>query len=214
MWKSVKGYATLYEVNEFGQVRSLKQWNGHKYIKRGSPYILKQSNTTTGYKKVELTKDGKKKSFKVHRLVAEAFIDNPYHKPNINHKDGNKKNNNVTNLEWVTQKENVEHAYSTGIRPTKSISRENLKNYIECGLSMKEIMKREHISWKRLKQFYDKYNLRNNRNIYQMDLEKLKDEFKEGKTNKEIAEKYGCSCNLIAVRRYQFKKRGVDLSIR
>ena len=67
MWKSIENYNSLYEVNEKGEIRSLYHWNGHKYEKRKKPYILKQSNTTTGYKKVELAKDGKKKR------TAEAY---------------------------------------------------------------------------------------------------------------------------------------------
>lgn len=213
MWKSIKDYDTLYEVDDCGRVRSLQKWNGHKYVKRDVPYILKQSYTTTGYKKVELVKNGRKKSIKVHRIVAEAFIENTYNKPNVNHKDGNRINNNVDNLEWVTQKENVEHACRTGLRKLRDIPEDVLKEYVESGLTMHEIESKEHISWKRLKGFFDKYNLRNNRNIYCINLDNLKKDFKEGKTNKELAEKYNCPSNLIAVRRYQFKKRGVDLSI-
>lgn len=56
MWKPIENYNSLYEVNEKGEIRSLYHWNGHKYEKRKKPYILKQTNTTTGYKKVELAK--------------------------------------------------------------------------------------------------------------------------------------------------------------
>lgn len=68
-----------------------------------------------GYLKVNLYKDGKGSSKRIHRLVAEAFIPNPDNKPDVNHKDGNKHNNNVENLEWVTKSENMIHAYETGL---------------------------------------------------------------------------------------------------
>lgn len=68
-----------------------------------------------GYVRMELYKDKQPKMFNVHRVVAEVFIPNPENKPYVNHKDGNKQNNHVDNLEWVTQKENIEHAYRTGL---------------------------------------------------------------------------------------------------
>lgn len=68
-----------------------------------------------GYARMEMYKDHKPKMFNVHRMVAEVFIPNPENKPFVNHKDGNKQNNTVDNLEWVTQKENIEHAYKNGL---------------------------------------------------------------------------------------------------
>lgn len=68
-----------------------------------------------GYCRMELYKDNKPKMYNVHRMVAEIFVPNPLNKPFVNHVDGNKQNNNCLNLEWVTQKENIEHAYKTGL---------------------------------------------------------------------------------------------------
>lgn len=206
MWKPIENYNSLYEVNEKGEVRSLYHWNGHKYEKRKKPYILKQSNTTTGYKKVELVKDGKRKSLKVHRLVAIAFIPNPMNKPYINHIDGNPINNCVENLEWCTQHENVVHAYETGLRKISHITKEELQRYVENGVTFHQIMKKEHISVKRLQNYYKIYGVRNLSNKYNIDLNQLKIDLEKGIPNKELAKKYKCSNMLIATRKYQLKK--------
>ena len=69
-----------------------------------------------GYLVLTLSKDGKAKTHQLHRVVASAFVDNPFNKEQINHKDGNKENNKVSNLEWVTSEENINHAIKTGLR--------------------------------------------------------------------------------------------------
>jgi hypothetical protein len=73
---------------------------------------LATEETPKGYLRVYLYKNGKRKHHKIHRLVAKAFIPNPNNKPQVNHKDGNKKNNSITNLEWVTDEENKLHRES------------------------------------------------------------------------------------------------------
>lgn len=117
IWKSIKDYEGLYQISNYGRVKSLE-----KYVKRrkcGIKYfpeiIMKPVSDKDGYLSVTFNVDGKAKTFKVHRLVAQAFIPNPNDKPQVNHKDGNKKNNNVDNLEWVTGKENIQHAYKTNL---------------------------------------------------------------------------------------------------
>lgn len=73
--------------------------------------ILKTKvNSTTGYREVGLSKDGKQKHYHIHRLIAEAFIENPHGLPVVNHIDGCKTNNNISNLEWCTQSDNIRHA--------------------------------------------------------------------------------------------------------
>lgn len=83
--------------------------NGNIYDNKKDRY-LKQYDNGFGYKYVMLVINGKYKQHKVHRLVAETFIPNPKNKPFINHKDCNRSNNNVLNLEWCTQKENINYA--------------------------------------------------------------------------------------------------------
>lgn len=81
---------------------------------RGREKVL-NDHSKDGYLQVDLYNSGIRETKRVHRLVAEAFIPNPDHKPDVNHIDGNKRNNSADNLEWVTKSENMLHAYSTGL---------------------------------------------------------------------------------------------------
>ena len=96
-WKEIAGYEGIYEVSDQGRVKSL--WHGKEKI-------LKPGKTTRGYLKVNLYKDGHRKPLLVHRLVSEAFIPNPQGLETVNHKDEDKTNNKVGNLEWMSQKDN------------------------------------------------------------------------------------------------------------
>lgn len=105
-WADVLGYEGLYSVSTEGQVYT------HKYKK-----ILKP-RSKKGYLNVSLSKNKKRKEFKIHRLVAIDFIPNTENKEQVNHIDGDKNNNKVTNLEWVTQSENIVHSYGLGLHST------------------------------------------------------------------------------------------------
>lgn len=116
IWKDIKGYEGLYQISNFGRIKSLpkKRINGTNfYIQKEK--ILKLQLKTKRYLGINLTKNKMHKNFLVHRLVAEAFIDNPYDLPQVNHKDCNKLNNNINNLEWCTQEENLNHALRNGL---------------------------------------------------------------------------------------------------
>lgn len=109
IWKDIEGYEGLYQVSNLGRVKSLGNGKSNNSKER----IKKQTNTNTrGYLQVQLSKDGSKKMFLVHRLVASAFIPNPNDLETVNHKDENKENNSVKNLEWMTNKDNK--TYSSG----------------------------------------------------------------------------------------------------
>lgn len=103
VWKDIKVYEGLYQVSNYGRVKSL---NYHLTKKE---MVLKASPDCGGYLKVVLYKNGKRKHFLVHRLVAEAFLPNPDNLPQINHKDEDKTNNIVENLEWCDVRYNINY---------------------------------------------------------------------------------------------------------
>jgi hypothetical protein len=118
IWKDVVGWEGLYEVSNIGRVRSVDRYLGHPNSPTGA--FRKGKILTPKSKKyadIHLWRNSKYVSTHVHRLVAIAFIDNPENKPEVNHRDGNKLNNHISNLEWVTRSENLKHAAETGLFP-------------------------------------------------------------------------------------------------
>lgn len=103
LWRDVVGYEGLYQVSNFGRVKSLN------YHRSGEERVIVQRQDRYGYKAVNLSKDGVARQINVHRLVATAFIDNPDYLPQVNHKDEDKTNNAVDNLEWCTGKYNMNY---------------------------------------------------------------------------------------------------------
>lgn len=132
IWKDIENYENYYQISNDGIVRSLsRRINSSHNSKR----ILVEKELTNKkcsngkYLQVCLSKEGKISYFLVHRLVAKAFIENPLSLPEVNHIDGNRYNNIVSNLEWCTRQYNIQHAYDTGLRTPTILSRE------QCGLS-------------------------------------------------------------------------------
>lgn len=109
-------------MSNLGNVRVLdrKVWNAKVECTRKGR-VFKTIKGSRGYIQVALTKNGKGKTFNVHRLVAETFLPNPLKLTQVNHIDGDKTNNNISNLEWCTQKENINHAYGTGLIKVKKV---------------------------------------------------------------------------------------------
>lgn len=127
-WRDIQGYEGNYMVSNYGRVKSLPRKTAHIRI-------LKPRLDKGGYLYLGLTKDGKPKTYKVHRLVGNAFIPNPENKYSINHIDGKKINNMVFNLEWATRKEQARHAVDTGLWKWTEESKAKLrKTQIERGI--------------------------------------------------------------------------------
>lgn len=125
-WKDIDGYNGKYQISDEGEVRSFSRWKNGKLLKKGM--------TTTGYFHVNLVGTGRGdiKQKVIHRLVAKAFIPNPLNLPEVNHIDGNKLNNNVDNLEWVSREENIQHAYRIGLIPRRiGVERSNAKTVLQ-----------------------------------------------------------------------------------
>ena len=116
-WTEVKGFEGIYAVSTKGYVMSLSRtiWNGKSYFK-SKDKLIKGNITSKGYSQVTLWKDKRRHMYLIHKLVANAFIPNPENYPQINHKDGNKTNNNVENLEWCNNSQNQLHAWRIGLQ--------------------------------------------------------------------------------------------------
>ena len=111
-WKWIDGYEGEYQVSTKGNIKSFKKY------KEGA--ILKpKKDGKDRYLMICLSNNGSQKYYLIHRLVAQAFIQNPNNKEEVNHIDGNKKNNNVENLEWVTHSENIRHAFENNLTDTE-----------------------------------------------------------------------------------------------
>lgn len=119
IWKPIKNFEN-YEISNFGDVRRIKYNDNSKIVQYQIPYYIKARKDKDGYLKYTLCSNGKMKYFFAHRLVAQTFLENPNNYPVVNHKDGNKENNYVENLEYCTIKYNNIHALKSGLRDMKN----------------------------------------------------------------------------------------------
>lgn len=122
-WKDIEGYEGLYQVSSYGNVKGLAHdttyvHRGNVVVRHFGEHLMKLPNPgKDGYLSICLTKCGVQKFHSIHRLVAKAFIPQIPGKPQVNHKDGNKQNNHVDNLEWMDSREQQLHAWSIGLIP-------------------------------------------------------------------------------------------------
>jgi hypothetical protein len=113
LWKDIPNYEGLYQANILGEIRSLdhiRKNGNNQYIQKGK--LLKFNKNPNGYLQVRLSKNGVAKTYRVNRIIALTFIDNPLNKKTVNHINGNKQDNRVENLEWATMKEQIKHQHS------------------------------------------------------------------------------------------------------
>lgn len=121
-WRDIEGYEGVYQISNLGRVKSLDRMVGHnkggKKLIRGK---LKRAHIAkNGYPMLNLSNKNRQESVYLHRILGKTFLPNPRRLETINHKDGNKENFDLSNLEWASHSENISHAYRTGLRkPTR-----------------------------------------------------------------------------------------------
>lgn len=116
IWKDIHDYEGLYQASSLGRIRSVDRYvtqkgRGKAFTGLRKGKIIKQRLQNSGYFVVWLSKQGKVRALTVHRIIATTFIDNPENMGDVNHKDGDRKNNCVSNLEWCTRSQNIKHSY-------------------------------------------------------------------------------------------------------
>ena len=212
-WKDVVGYEGIYEVSDYGRVRSLdriiKANNGIVYKRKGK--YMKITENRYGYPTVNLSKDGSNKIKSVHRLVANSFLGES--NLIVNHKDGIKNNNNLENLEFVTQKENMVHAVSNGL--IRNFAVENEKEIILdflSGLGFREIKKKYNTSYSSIKKVLKNNDIQNEhyarrRFKHNFNENEMIEMFKDGYSYADIGRKLKIEPDIIRSRMKKHLKR-------
>lgn len=181
-WKPIKGLH--YEVSSLGNVRNSESYKS----------ISQLDKNREGYIRVNLFSNGKKKRYFIHRLVAEAFIPNPENKPQVNHKDGNKQNNELSNLEWVTNSENQLHSYYILKNKTGFAHGKGIPSYKHTGeyKTRNRVYPNYHIGDKQPKEIHIKLWETRHKNLQERN-KKIFDLLKQGKSIMEISKSFNLS---------------------
>lgn len=190
IWKDIKGYERLYQISNYGRVKSLVFNNN--ICKKKREKILSPTDNGKGYLIIGLRKNGKRKNYYIHRLVAEHFLKNDKNLKEVNHINFNKKNNSVENLEWVTKEKNIKHYHDSNFSKQiynniSNILHEKydmqLKNneekiiqlYTQGDMTIEEISMIVQIGSQRISKLLDKNNINKrkhvrNKFIYERDI--------------------------------------------
>lgn len=190
IWKPILGYNGTYEASNKGRVKSFKY---------KSPRILKQTINNNGYYACSLCQSGKVKRMMVHRIICESFIENAENKETVNHKDGDKLNNNINNLEWATRKENIHHAIKLGLFSTNKfeVDKAEIETlYLQKNLTKRQIGAIYNVSRTTIRRILREYEIPNkNRSKYKKvnNLYKLRGLVKSNTPFKEMMKIYKCS---------------------
>ena len=220
VWRDIPRTDGNYRVSSLGRVASIDRENkyfsgGVKKKRRLTGKVLKQHIGTTGYWTVDYREpNGKKVTRKVHRLVAQAFIDNPNNLAVVNHIDGNQLNNQVWNLEWVTQSENLRKAYQTGLRTTGAwLNRHKIVQEYAANerVTIADLCAKYGANRRAVKKLIENSGLKlrttgDYQNRYKIDRKTMVSMFDNGDSNKTIANFFHSNKQLIAVYRYKYKK--------
>lgn len=144
-WKDIAGYEGLYRISDLGRVKSIRKIH-HK--------IMNPCPNTWGYFRVTLRKDGTSYTLTIHKAVTDAFLPKFAEKKEVNHKDGDKSNNRLDNLERVTRKENIQHSWKLKLRKSKITIMDvsMIKTLYREGLSQRKIAKQYDVSQARIHQ--------------------------------------------------------------
>ena len=211
IWKDIPGYEGYYQASNKGNIRSLDRLvedNGGFYKKKGR--VLKKHLAKSGYELLILSVKGQQKHCKVHRLIALTFLEKEEGKNFVNHKDGNKSNNNVSNLEWVTPKENVKHSLHTLLNNNNGYKykKEIIEDYTKNNMMLVELKKKYKCHNETLKNILKEAGIKIKPSSQQKSKINKKDAialFEAGKSNKEIASLLEVDYSLICRYKRQWK---------
>jgi hypothetical protein len=205
-WKDITGYEGYYQISSNGNVKSCSRFRLGKngVLIKVNEKMMKLKTSKFGYLCVGLRKDSKKTMFSVHRLVAINFIENPFNKPTVNHKDGNKQNNSVANLEWSTLSEQTNHAIETGlIKPrgktkySPEFKKKVYEYFVSNDCSIYKLSQVFEISEKTAASISKGNIERTGIKLSEESVESIRKERLDGCTLKSLSQKYGCSISQI-----------------
>ena len=146
VWKPIEGYEGLYEVSSLGQIKRF--YKGDFYTKGSYSKILKPCLDKKGYARISLYNSNHiRKDYKIHRLVALTFIPNPNNLPQVNHKNNIKNQNNVENLEWITNLNNMRHAWKNGFKNNNHLNGEK-SHFTKISEELVRKIKKDYIPYK------------------------------------------------------------------